>query len=124
MGNIAEEFPAGYFLLGKFLVGFGEFTGAHPQVIHGHLVILPETIADLTDHGQRDTGAVVKHLVEGCFVKFEGSQRCLHCHRGHARRVIDEGHLAEKITGAKCLEQTDISVIDVLGDFSFPSRIM
>jgi len=43
VGDIGQEIATGHFLLGQFLVGFGQFAGAHAQVINRHLVIFPQT---------------------------------------------------------------------------------
>ena len=90
--------PAGQVLFREFLIRLCQFGGAHADIIHGELVVFPQTVADLADHGHCNAGALVNHFVEGGFVQLEGCQRRFRRDRGSPRRVMDEGHFAKKVT--------------------------
>ena len=120
MGDVGKEIPPGYFLFGQFLVSLGQFTGPHPQVVNGHLVVFTQAATDLTNHCQGHTAAVLEDLVEGLFVYFQADEGCQCFDGGRARRIVDERHFTEEIARCKLFEQARLDVVENFGDFHFP----
>ena len=120
VGYIGQEITPRHFLFGQFLVGLGQFAGAHAQVVDRHLVVFAQATADLADHGQRYTAAVLQDAVEGLFVDFQTNQGCQCLDGGSPRRVMDEGHFTEEIARCELLEQARLVIVDNFGDLNFP----
>ena len=115
MGHTRQKVTARQVLFGQLLVGLGQFTGAHPQILDGHLIVLAQPAADLLDHRQGNAAGMFKHAVEAILVQFQNHNIAFCDHGGGARRVMDESHLAEEIPRTQGLEQAHFVLVDEFG---------
>ena len=116
---LLRKLAPGQFLFRQPLISLGQFARPQAQILHRHLIVIAQAIADLAHHGHGDAAAVVQHAIESGLVQHDGDQRCPGGDRGGARRVMDQRHFAEEISRAESLEQARLRIVDALADLHF-----